>query len=323
MATYWADDETWVVSSNGGSTYMSLVVRSYGASGTIRVYRNGTLVNTSSIAVDGGAVIGDLGTLSTYTEYEWTVSLNGSSVVFCSLGGNDTTCSGGGGGTETEGCILYDSMSLTSSSYSNGVVNVSFRIYFYNDGDTYDDATIYYQIGNNGHYNQTVYLYGGDDDYITCNMYINTGTLTTTSYTFNVNGYIDSSNCGNDHFSKNLTATWADEPEEERPSKFYWISSSSNLTKGSAVSTYITASKWKALQNNVNAVRAYKGLSSYSFTTVSSGMTIKATYYNQLVYAINAMLSTSSTYYLYTVSAGDTITASLMNKLQNAINSVS
>ncbi len=321
MAVYWADDNSWVISTQGGTTYMALTARSYGASGTLKIYRDGSLIKTQTLEVDGGAVIGDLGTLSTSTVYEWEVKLGSSTITFCSKGGEDTDCDSGGDSGTTTGCIVYDSMALTSSSYSNGVVTVQFRIYYYNDGDTYDTATIYYQIGGNGYFSQNVSLYGGDDDYIICNMTINTGTLTTNSYTFNVNGYIDSNNCGNDHFGQNLTATWSG-TTPTRPSKFYWISSSSNLTKGSAVSSYITATKWKALQDNVNAVRAYKGLSTYSFTTVSSGTTIKASYYNQIANAINAMLSTSSSYYIATVSAGDTITASIMNKLQNAVNSI-
>ena len=222
--------------------------------------------------------------------------------------------SSGGGEEEEEGCIEYDGMELVSSSYANGVVTVRFRIYYYNYGDTRDSATIYYQIGGNGYFSQSVSASGWSDGYITCNMTIATGTLTGTSYLFNVNGYIDSNNCGNDHFSQNLNATWT----KVRPSKFYWISSSSNLKSGTEISSYITASKWKSLQDNVNAVRTYKDLSNYSFTTYSSGQTITATAYNQIANAINGIKSGT----VSTVSKGQQITASVMMALQNGINSI-
>lgn len=214
-----------------------------------------------------------------------------------------------------EGCIIYDDIELVSSSYSNGVVTVKLKIYYYNDGDTTDRATIYYQIGGNGYFSQTVSLSGWDYDYITCNMTIMTGALSSTSYTFNVNGYVDSNNCGNDHFSQNLTATW----DNTRPDKFYWISSSSSLRPDQKISDYITAAKWKELQTNVNAVRVYKGLSKFSFTTYSRGQTITADAYNQIVNAINAMKSGA----VSTVSKGQTITASVMMALQNGINGIS
>jgi hypothetical protein len=122
--------------------------------------------------------------------------------------------------------------------------------------------------------------------------------------------------------SGDITFTDSVDYEITRPAKFYWINSSTNLSKGSKISSYITAAKWKALQTNVNAVRAYKGLSNFSFTTVVSGETIKASYYNQIANAINAMLSTSSSYYIDQVSKGEPITAAVMNKLQNSINSI-
>jgi hypothetical protein len=218
-----------------------------------------------------------------------------------------------------QGCIVFDDMELISSSYSNGTVSAKIRIYYYNDGATRDTATIYYQIGGNGYFSQSVSASAYGSGYIDCNMSINTGTLSGTSYTFNFNGYIDSSNCGNDHFSQNLTASWT---ATARPSKFYWISSSQSLTKGATIKTYITASKWKALQTNVNAVRVYKKLSNFNFTTVSSGQRIMASHYNEIANAINAMLSSSSSYWITLVNPGDPITASVMNKLQNSINSI-
>jgi hypothetical protein len=244
---------------------------------------------------------------------------------FTTTGGNDS--GGGGGGGQVNGCIYYDSMSLRSSSYDSttGNITVQMRIYVYNSGSTSTSATIYYGVNGNGYFNQSITLSGYDDDYITCNLTIYVGkNYSGTSYTFSFNGYVDSSgsNCSNDYFDEDVTATWTGTVTPTRPAKFYWISSSTNLSKGSAVSTYITATKWKQLQTNINEVRAYKGYSNYTFTTVSSGSTIKASYYNELANAINAMLSSSSSYRVATVSTGDPITAAVMNKLQTSINSI-
>jgi hypothetical protein len=215
-------------------------------------------------------------------------------------------------------------MSLISSSYSNGVVTVKFRIYYYNDGDTYDNATIYYQIGGNGYYSQSVSAYGGDYGYITCNMSISIGATSATSYTFNVNGYVDSTNCGNDHFGQNLTATW----EKIRPSYFYWINSSTNLQKGQAISNYITASKWTELQNNVNKVREFYGYATVSFTTVTRGVTvIRADLYKEIMDAINSTITGSVKYSNGTavtapVKGRTQITADIMMALQRGVNGI-
>lgn len=106
-----------------------------------------------------------------------------------------------------------------------------------------------------------------------------------------------------------------------RPDKFYWISSYDSLNnyKGEPISDYITALKWKALQTNINQVRNYRGKTSYSFTTVSSGDNITAYLYNQIANAINDMESGTIT----TVTKGVTpITTEVMMALQNGINSI-
>lgn len=110
-----------------------------------------------------------------------------------------------------------------------------------------------------------------------------------------------------------------------RPDYFYWINSSTRLNdsshKGKPISDYITASKWKALQNNVNEVRVYKGLGNYSFSTnIVSGVTpITAALYNEVANAINAMKSGT----VSKVTKGVTpITTSVMMSLQDGINSI-
>lgn len=325
MATYWPSDSSFAVSTSGTNTTLDITVTSFGAEGNAFFYRNGSLLGYKYLPLNQ-SIAYDLTGLSSSTTYTWKVIVSTDNtmkeVAFNTIGGND---SGGGGGGDTSGCVLFDAATVRSSSYDSttGDITVQLRLYYRNTSSSSKNATIYYSIDDEDYFSQSVNVSGSGSGYITCNMTIYVGrNYSGTSYNFSFNGYIKTSGCSNDYYDESLTATWSG-GTTTRPAKFYWINSTTNLSRGSAVSTYITATKWKALQDNVNAVRAYKGLSTYSFTTVSSGMTIKATYYNQLVYAINAMLSTSSTYYLYTVSAGDTITASLMNKLQNAINSVS
>ena len=143
-----------------------------------------------------------------------------------------------------QGCIVFDDMEVISSSYSNGTVTTKIMIYYHNNGATRDTATIYYQVGGNGYYHQSVSCSAYGDGYIECNMSINTGTLSTTSYTFNFNGYIDSSNCGNDHFGQNLTATWTAVP------LFYWKTSTDRPAKNKEIADYITAAKWNSLCNS-------------------------------------------------------------------------
>jgi hypothetical protein len=241
---------------------------------------------------------------------------------FTTTGGND---SGGSSGGDTSGCVLFDAATVRSSSYDSttGNITVQLRLYYWNSSSSSKSATIYYSIDDADYFTQSVTVSGDGSGYITCNMTIYVGkNYAGTSYDFSFNGYIKTSGCSNDYFDESLTATWTGTVTPTRPAKFYWISSTTNLSKGSAVSTYITATKWKQLQTNINAVRAYKGYSNYTFTTVSSGSTIKASYYNELANAINAMLSSSSSYRVATVSTGDPITAAVMNKLQTSINSI-
>jgi hypothetical protein len=318
VASYTSNNGLFAVSTSGSSTYLTITVRSYGIEGTVFLYRDGSLIDYSkSVVANGSAMIGITG-LSSNTTYTWKIIIPDTTtdeITFTTIGGND---SGGGSGGDTSGCVLFDGATVRSSSYdsSTGNITVQLRLYYWNSSSSSKSATIYYSIDDADYFSQSVNVSGDGSGYITCNMTIYVGkNYSGTSYDFSFNGYIKTSGCNNDYFDESLTATWTGTITPTRPAKFYWISSSSNLTKGSAVSTYITATKWKQLQTNINEVRAYKGLGNYTFTTVSSGSTIKASYYNEMANAINAMLSSSSSYRVATVSTGDPITATVMNKL--------
>ena len=89
--------------------------------------------------------------------------------------------------------------------------------------------------------------------------------------------------------------------ENNRPSQFSW---STAKNKGSTFS--LTATEWVNLQNNINAVRVYKGLNAITVDNVASGSNIAASKYNALGNAIKAITGYGS--YIPTVSAGDNIT---------------
>ena len=109
-----------------------------------------------------------------------------------------------------------------------------------------------------------------------------------------------------------------------RPKKFTWTN---KIEKDQPIIN-LTASDWTALQENINAVRKYKNLTSYEyFATVGPGTEIKATYYNQMVDALSVFTNTGIT---LTKKKGastgsstpDTIIATDIDKLRQKINAV-
>jgi hypothetical protein len=78
----------------------------------------------------------------------------------------------------------------------------------------------------------------------------------------------------------------------------------------------MVATEWNNFCTRINEFRAYKGLSNYSFTTVSSDNNCTPTIINQAVNAINEIgFSISS------VSTGS-IPASVFINMRNALNSI-
>lgn len=101
----------------------------------------------------------------------------------------------------------------------------------------------------------------------------------------------------------------------ERPENWAWIST---IASGRTVS--ITAAEWNAFCVRINEFREYKGLSAYSFTTVSKGTKISATICNQAWSAIYA-ISGHGTMPSAAVADGP-LYASFFTLLASALNSI-
>jgi hypothetical protein len=114
------------------------------------------------------------------------------------------------------------------------------------------------------------------------------------------------------YYSNTVTVTIS----SKRPYDWAWYST---VAKGSAIQ--LTALEWTDFCTRINAFREYKGLSSYSFTTVTGGSTkIGATVCNEAYTAISGITGHGTL--PSAVSAGDPITASYFNGLKDALNAV-
>lgn len=100
-----------------------------------------------------------------------------------------------------------------------------------------------------------------------------------------------------------------------RPAKFYWTYPK---TQGGAFN--LKAAEWNGLLSNINLVRAYKGLSTYPFTFVSTGNTFTAGHYNAAVAAIKDVSGYGG--WLNYVNTGQTVTAQMMNVLVSELNAI-
>lgn len=100
-----------------------------------------------------------------------------------------------------------------------------------------------------------------------------------------------------------------------RPGAFSWT-----YIKRSGGAFNLTAAEWNAFCNNINEVRAYKGLSTISFTRAYSGNNFTASMFNQCrsaIYDINSSVGNVST-----ASSGGTIYAADLNNLVYYLNQV-
>ena len=107
-------------------------------------------------------------------------------------------------------------------------------------------------------------------------------------------------------------------PEEEaakRPNNFAWT-----YAKTQGGDFNLTASEWNALTSRINAFRAYKNLSNYSFTTAYYDDDFTATIYNQARLAIQGISGYGT--YIPTVVSGQDITAYMMNTLVSELNAI-
>lgn len=101
----------------------------------------------------------------------------------------------------------------------------------------------------------------------------------------------------------------------ERPNDWSWWST---IRSGAAIA--ITASEWNAFTTRINEFREYTGLSSYSFTTVSSGTPISYWIVNQARTAISEISGHGSL--PSAAVSGGKIYASFFNSLASALNSI-
>lgn len=102
-----------------------------------------------------------------------------------------------------------------------------------------------------------------------------------------------------------------------RPAKFYWT-----YSKTSGGDFNLTATEWNDCMANINAVRAYKGLSSLRFTTAVKGQPFTANMYNEAVEAIWGIDNGAWGAYIDTHSKGDVIYASYLNNLRDELNAI-
>ena len=101
----------------------------------------------------------------------------------------------------------------------------------------------------------------------------------------------------------------------ERPDDWSWWST---ISSGSAIA--ITAAEWNAFTTRINEFREYADLSSYSFTTVSSGTPISYWIVNQARTAISEISGHGSL--PSAAVSGGKISASFFNSLASALNSI-
>lgn len=111
------------------------------------------------------------------------------------------------------------------------------------------------------------------------------------------------------------TQTFTTSSGKTRPSNWYW---SSTVASGYPIN--ISATDWNNFTARINSFRSYAGLTTYSFTRVYSGTAISASIVNQAVYAIGSIPGHGSV--PSAVYSGDTIRASFFNSLRSALNAI-
>lgn len=98
-----------------------------------------------------------------------------------------------------------------------------------------------------------------------------------------------------------------------RPSDFSWTNAVFSTSK-----FYLPATEWNSFTSRINSFRAYKGLSSYTFTNAIYKNDFTATMFNQARTAISAMGASVPS----AQSSGNDIYVSYMNGLVSALNSI-
>lgn len=119
------------------------------------------------------------------------------------------------------------------------------------------------------------------------------------------------------NLSSTITGSFTTEEGASRPSNFSW-----DTAKTSGGGFNVTASEWNRLINKVKNFHIYVlgeyDEDAYPMTKVTKGETFKASYFNEVRFAIGSLASTG----LSNKYKGDTIFASDLNKLVSALNSI-
>lgn len=142
--------------------------------------------------------------------------------------------------------------------------------------------------------------------------YVGYGTMTIYAYARAGNGLYYPA--GEAQITVPTTGGGGTDPGGSRPSQFSWT-----FFKSSGQPFNLTAHEWNSFTNNINAVRSYKGLASYGFSTAYSGSPFRASHFNEAYFALQSMASVSG---ISTKAIGDAVRASDLNSLVNILNSV-
>lgn len=133
----------------------------------------------------------------------------------------------------------------------------------------------------------------------------------TPNTTYTVYAYAQVASDGKYYSAGSFTFTTEPEPSS-RPDGFAWTNT---FTQGSDVN--VTAAEWGSFQTRINEFRSYKGLASYSFTTVTAGNDMLGSEFDEGITAIDAMSPPTST-----PSRGTAVTAAQFNDIRDSLNSI-
>lgn len=132
-------------------------------------------------------------------------------------------------------------------------------------------------------------------------------------YTFRVRGV--------NHGNTSPEATYYFVTSSNRPSNWEWtyakISGQPVFNTNGKIVSILPATEWNNFTARINQFRNYKGVGTYTFTTVTNTTNFTAAIANQAVNAINGMGKG-----IPTVSSGSTITAAFFNNLRDQLNSI-
>lgn len=151
---------------------------------------------------------------------------------------------------------------------------------------------------------------GGSGSYVTSASYTFTGLSPNTTYNVFCNYSNNSSSTVDDTLG--ITVTTA---KISRPSNFEWTNA-----KVTGKAFNLTAAEWNSFTARINAFRAYKGLSNYSFTTAYTGNVFTAAMYTQAQTAIKGIAGYGTG--IPNAVKGGAITADHFTKIRDELNSI-